>query len=67
MPLVRRDRIGWLTIHDLARSVVDDVERIRRHPLVPRRIPIYGYIYDTSSGRLDEVKQAMEAGRAVGP
>lgn len=58
------DYIDWLAIHDLAQSVVDDVERIRRHPLVPRSIPIYGYIYDTGSGRLEEVQQAMESGRA---
>lgn len=57
--------IGWLTIHDLADSVVDDVERIRRHPLVPASIPIYGFVYDTGSGRLEEVKEAMEAGRAA--
>src|SRR5664279_1137134 len=37
--------IDWLTISDNARSVVDDVARIRRHPLVPARIPIYGYVY----------------------
>ena len=55
--------IDWLTIHDLAQSVVDDVERIRRHPLVPASIPIYGYIYDTRSGKLEPVSEAMEAGR----
>lgn len=58
------DYIDWLTIHDLAQSVVDDVERIRRHPLVPASIPLYGYIYNTASGRLEEVKEAMDAGRA---
>jgi len=57
--------IDWLTIHDNAQSVVDDVTRIRRHPLVPKSIPIYGYIYDTRSGRLEEVPQASEAGRAA--
>ena len=28
------------------------------------RIPIYGYIYDVGTGRLEEVAQATEAGRA---
>src|SRR5664279_3247393 len=37
--------IDWLTIADNAQSVVEDVARIRRHPLVPARIPIYGYVY----------------------
>lgn len=57
--------IDWLTFADLGQSVVDDVERIRRHPLVPSSIPIYGYIFDTGSGRLEEVPAAMEAGRAA--
>src|SRR3970282_621295 len=33
--------VDWLTIGDQAKSVVDDVARIRHHPLVPKRIPIY--------------------------
>jgi carbonic anhydrase len=58
------NHINWLTITDTARSVVEDVTRIRRHPLVPPRIPIYGFIYDVASGRLDEVPDATTAGAA---
>ena len=54
--------INFLTIGDLARSVVDDVRRIRSHPLVPGDIPIYGYIYDVKTGRLVEVPEATRAG-----
>jgi carbonic anhydrase len=54
--------IDWLTITDNAQSVVDDVSRIRHHPLVPGRITIYGSIYDVSSGRLVEVPEATKAG-----
>jgi carbonic anhydrase len=50
--------IDWLTISDNAQSVVDDVARIRAHPLVPKSIPIYGYIYDVATGRLVEVPGA---------
>ncbi len=57
--------IKWLTIPDLEQSVVDDVRRIRENPMVPGSIPIYGYIYDCGSGRLIEVPEATEAGRAV--
>jgi carbonic anhydrase len=57
--------IDWLTIRDAQQAVVEDVLRIRRHPLVPRRIPIYGYIYDVKSGRLLEVPGATAAGRVV--
>ena len=56
--------IDWLTIANNAQSVVDDVTRIRNHPLVPARIPIYGYIYDVRSGRLIEVEAATTAGAA---
>ena len=56
--------INWLTISDAEGSVVEDVSRIRNHPLVPSGIPIYGYIYDVRSGRLVEVPAAKEAGRA---
>ena len=34
--------IEWLTIRDQTQSVIDDVERIKSHPLVPREIPVYG-------------------------
>lgn len=54
--------IDWLTIADQAVSVTDDVERIRQHPLVPKNIPIYGYIYDVTTGKLLEVEQATQAG-----
>ena len=55
--------IDWLTIKDTKQAVVDDVTRIRRHPLVPKTIPIYGYIYDVKSGKLVEVEAATRAGR----
>jgi carbonic anhydrase len=44
--------------------VIADVRRIRSHPLVPKSIPIYGYIYDVKTGRLNEVPEATAAGRA---
>lgn len=56
--------IDWLTIKDQASSVTADVRRIRNHPLVPKNIPIYGYIYDVKSGKLVEVSEATAAGKA---
>lgn len=58
------DYIDFLTISDQATSVTEDVRRIRTHPLVPARIPIYGYIFDVKSGRLIEVPSATEVGAA---
>ena len=56
--------IDWLTIEDQGASVIADVERIKTHPLVPRHIPVYGYIYQVESGRLVEVPEATQVGRA---
>jgi carbonic anhydrase len=55
--------IEWLTIKDQDKSVVADVTRIRTSPLVPKSIPIYGYVYDVHSGKLIEVPEATAAGR----
>jgi carbonic anhydrase len=56
--------VEFLTIKDQAQSVLADVTRIRTSPLVPKSIPIYGYIYDVHSGKLIEVPAATTAGRA---
>ena len=56
--------IQWLTIPNREQSVVEDVNRIRNHPLVPKDIPIYGYIYDCKTGRLVEVPEATKAGQS---
>jgi len=56
--------ISFLTITNLAKSVTEDVERIKKHPLVNKEIPVYGYIYDVKTGKLIEVPEATEAGRA---
>jgi carbonic anhydrase len=58
------DFIDWLTIANQAKSVATDVERIKRHPLVPKGIPVYGYVYQVETGKLVEVPEATEIGRA---
>jgi carbonic anhydrase len=57
--------IDWLTIRDRQQSVVDDVRRIRNHPLVPKEIPVFGYLYDVKTGRLMEVSAAKDAGKSA--
>jgi carbonic anhydrase len=57
--------IEWLTIRDQQQSVRDDVRRIREHPLVPKKIAIYGYVYDVKSGRLLEVPEAERPAEVV--
>ena len=56
--------VKWHTIVHQAESVAHDVRRIREHPLVPRTIPIYGFIYDVKTGLLNPVDAATAAGRA---
>ena len=56
--------VEFLTIKDQAQSVLADVTRIRTSPLVPKSIPIYGFIYDVKSGKLIEIPAATAAGRA---
>ena len=57
--------IKWHTIKHQESSVAQDVKRIREHPLVPRDIPIHGFIYDVRTGHLNEVKEAERAGKAM--
>lgn len=62
---VEGEFVDWLTIDDREGSVVRDVRRVRAHPLVPRSIPIHGYVYDVRTGRLEEVPEATRAGKAA--
>jgi carbonic anhydrase len=62
---VEGEFVDWLTIDDREGSVVRDVRRIRAHPLVPRSIPIHGYVYDVRTGRLVEVPEATRAGNVA--
>ena len=57
--------IEWLTILNQEQSVRDDVQRIREHPLVPKNIEVYGYVYDVKSGILLEVPEAKRPTEAV--
>ena len=46
----------------LRKSVIDDVLKLKNHPLVPNSIQIYGYIYDCKTGNLKEVYEATKVG-----
>jgi carbonic anhydrase len=56
--------ISFLTISNQTESIIEDVKRIKSHPLVPSYIPVYGYIYDVKSGKLIEIPEATQVGRA---
>ena len=62
----RLRRLGRpLELASHAEALVEDVRRIRTHPLVPSDIPVYGYLFEVATGRLVEVPQATEAGRTT--
>jgi len=57
-------KVDWMTFTDDEKAVVEDVKRIRNHPLVPKSIPVYGYLYDVRTGKLKEIGEATTVGRA---
>ncbi|CAK0760045.1 hypothetical protein CVIRNUC_002739 [Coccomyxa viridis] len=55
------------TMKDLENSVVEDVEKLEKSPLIAKEIPIYGVIYHCESGEVTEVtrkrsSQGMSSG-----
>jgi carbonic anhydrase len=59
-----RDRVGesagvdasWQSFHvveDQVVALLDDVQRIQSHPLIPDTVPVGGFLYDVDTGRLD--------------
>ena len=50
--------IDWLTFSDQKQAVLDDVARIKKHPLVPKTIPVHAFLFDVKTGKLVEVEEA---------
>ena len=48
------DHIAFLPFKDLKQSVIDDVEVLKKSPLV-LDVPITGYVYDVKTGKIDKV------------
>lgn len=55
--------MDFMPFADPVESLIEDVKKLRAHPLVSPRIPIYGYMYDIETGALTEIKEASEAGK----
>lgn len=47
--------IQWLTFSDNEKSVIEDVQTLRNHSLVPKDIVIHGYIYNCGTGLLQKI------------
>ncbi|MEO4055431.1 carbonic anhydrase [Solibacillus sp. CAU 1738] len=51
----------WLRgFGDVTTSVVKSVDLVRKHPLMPKGIPVHGLVIDPSTGRLDLVQNGSE-------
>ncbi len=50
------ENIDWLTINNQQESVKSDVDKIKNHPLIPKDIPVHGFIFDVKTGKLNEVR-----------
>ena len=46
-------------IRNLERSVLEDVEKLKRNPIVPKHIGIYGFLYSTEDGSLKQITQRL--------
>jgi len=49
--------VDFLPFFDIDATVVEDVAAIRTSPLLPRDIPVRGFVYDVRTGRLREVTE----------
>ncbi len=47
--------IDFLSFSNVEQSVRDDVAELRASPLIPRQVPVRGFVYDVRSGRITEV------------
>lgn len=62
----KNKEIAWQPILcGLEQSVYETVKTIRNYPGLPSYIPIYGFIFDVSTGKLIPVEKAFEVGRAT--
>ena len=49
-------QVEWNTFLDLKKSILEDIEKIKNHPLTPSHINVYGLIYDVKTGELESLE-----------
>ena len=57
-------QISFLPITDLEQSVLDDIDFIRSHPLISKKLNFCGYIYDVKTKQMKKIKKACTSGSA---
>ena len=45
----------FFTFNIVEENVRDQIQKLRRHPWIPQNIPVRGFVYDVTKGRLMEV------------
>ena len=45
----------FFTFNIVEENVRDQIQKLRRHPWIPQNIPVRGFVYDVTNGRLTEV------------
>jgi carbonic anhydrase len=43
------------TFGDVENNVREQIQKVKSHPWIPKEIPVRGFVYDVSTGRLNEV------------
>lgn len=56
--------ISFLTINKQAESILQNVKKIKSHPLVSFYIMVYSYICDVKTGKLIGIPEATNKGEA---
>ena len=56
---------NFLTFKFHRENLTKDVGYIRKLPFIANNIPIYGHLFDIKTGRLIEIPEASEAGKAL--
>lgn len=51
-------KMKWYTFSNLKESISEDLEKIKNHPLIPKNINIYGFIYDVKTAKLLPIEPA---------
>ena len=49
-------KINWYTFSSLKQSMVEDLEIIKNHSLIPSNIKIHGFVYEVSLGKLIKIE-----------
>ena len=51
-------KMKWYTFLNLKESILEDLEKIKNHPLIPKNINIHGFIYDVKTGKLESIESS---------